>query len=107
MGAVVVEVAERFGVEPERWICKPWCWTLWNYYHLQELDRRQQWVLRMQRLESADLTAVAFHEPEGLQRERNAALADASGATKIDVDEWRARGLELLHQFEAGKVLPS
>ena len=100
-------VSERYGVEPERWIAKPWCWTLWNYFQLQELDRQRSWMARMQRQESAELAAIAFHEPKSLQHERQAALAIASCRPIGDEREALRARWESMHRDLMGSKLLS
>ena len=80
------------GPSIEYWRGQPFAYLLWSYRHLQELDRRHQWVGRMHRLDGAVLGAMAFHDPKLLEVERGKALADArdSGAPDDEAME-RAR----------------
>lgn len=61
----------------EYWRGQPFAYLLWTYRHLQELDRRRQWVARMHRVESAMLVAMGFHDPKLLDGERAKAVAAA------------------------------
>lgn len=76
----MVELAERVGPSVLYWQDQPFAYVLWTYRHLQELDRRRQWLGRMQRIESAMLMAAGFHDPKMLDREREKAIAAAGRA---------------------------
>jgi hypothetical protein len=96
-------VAKAFQGDPDVWSRRPWAYVLWCYWHLQAADRMREWVARMQRIEAAELLALAFHEPGKLGREREAAIAAA--ARPLSDEEARARGLGRLADMERGGVV--
>jgi hypothetical protein len=100
-----VEVAERVGQTVAYWRAQPFAFLLWTYRHLQELDRRRQWVERMQRVESAMFGAMGFHDPKLLDGERAKAVASArdSGPAPDDavMDRVRVMAAELAQLGDA------
>ena len=83
---MVCECAERLGGTVEHWLESPWAWTLYWYLDLQEQDKRRSWVERMNRIATAEMFAMAMHEPSRLSREREAAVADAGRRFVDDAD---------------------
>lgn len=88
----MAEVRERQGGSPAEWDEEPWEFVLYSYLHLKDLDRRRAWVERMQRLEAAELMALAFHKPERLADERSRILASAAGPQRFTNEELAERG---------------
>jgi hypothetical protein len=89
----------------ESWSDEPWEYVLWAYLHLKDLDYRRAWFERMERLSSAELIAMAMHDPWRLARERAVALADAA-RLPVPEDERAAMNaaLALAEQIDRGKV---
>lgn len=74
---MAVELAERLGPSLVWWLAQPLAFALWSYYHVQEYDHRTGWVDRIRRINSAHLSALAYHEPRKIDDERRLAIADA------------------------------
>ena len=99
---MVVEVAERVGPSLDWWLAQPFAYLLWTYYHLQELDRRRGWLLRMRGTEQAWMNAYAFHDPDRIKQKREEILAEAAST---DADETVLdRGRQLLADLEAARM---
>lgn len=92
-----MELAERVGPSYDYWLDAPFALALLVYRELQDRDHRQRWLARIDRIEAAELMAMAFHDPQRLQGARRDAIADAAG--KPDGDEI-ARAREMIEQLE-------
>lgn len=87
---------------------QPWAVTLWTFLGLLEQQRVQALVRRIDRIDEANLTALAHHEPNKLDIERNAALVDASihpDEAELTAEERRARDLAMVAELDAGRVM--
>lgn len=81
------------------WFAEPYEFVLWTYFQLQELDRRREWVQRLQRWELAFYIGKAFNQPADLTEIRAAILAAATAASlESDVDRLE-RGRALAAAF--------
>ena len=101
-----MEVAERLGPTLDYWRGQPFAFLLWSFHHLQELDRRRTWVARMHRIEAGGMTAMAFHDPKLLDKERDRALADAAaGPSADDIADVQAHGLRMVNDLNASGAL--
>lgn len=76
---ILSTVAERHHLG-ERVYSRSYAKTLLEYVTLRERDSIDEVITDSQRIADAGRTAVAFHEPEKLQREFDR-LADRSGTT--------------------------
>ena len=100
---MLVELVERLGHTFDWWLEQPLAFHRLCYAHLQELDRRRQWVARARSIEDAWLAARAFHDPESLKGEQQSHLASAAGQAADELA--LAKGFAMLAEFERGKVL--
>lgn len=103
---MLVELATRVhGTSPDWWLDQPFAYALWFYRNLQELDRRQDWVMRMQRIDSANLIALAMHEPHRLAHEHRMAVADAAPTPAWSTEQLRNIGLQIAAEMDRAGVL--
>lgn len=97
---MAVELGERVGPSLEWWLERPFAYALYAYRHLQEIDRRRDFIARVQRIEQGQLMAMAFHEPSKLAAEYRMAIADAGpvqdSAEVLDLGRRLAADLEAL-----------
>jgi len=100
----VAEVGPRFPDVLEQ----PWALTLWTYYQLAERNRIRALIERIDAVNDATLTAIAFNEPKKLADERENALSAAREKQAKDEKaeaEWRERAARLVAAIEGGGVL--
>lgn len=105
MGAICVAVAKDAGPRFPDILDQPWALTLWTYYQLSERDRIRTLIERIDAVNDATLTALAFNEPKKLSDERENALSAAheTPITKAKDDaEWRAARDRLLAAVDRG-----
>lgn len=76
----MVEVGERQGGTPAEWEEEPWEFVLYTYLQLKDNDRRRAFVERLERMEAAELMAIAIHDPRRLADERSRIIAVASSS---------------------------
>lgn len=100
---MLVELVERLGHSFDWWLEQPLGFLRLCYHHLQEIDRRREWVDEARQIRMAWLNARAFHDSDSLKGEQQALIASAAG---VDVDESAlVRGAAMLAEFERGKTL--
>jgi hypothetical protein len=80
---MLTEIVERLGHTFDWWESQPLAFLRLVYGHLQELDRRRQWIQRAQALDQAWLVAKAFHDPNILKDDHRMLIASA-GSHKED-----------------------
>lgn len=81
---------------------------MWTYYQLCERERIHALIERIDAVNEATLTALAFNEPKKLSDERDNALSAAKESLVKDEkadEEWKARAARLVAALEAGRVL--
>lgn len=100
---MLVELVERLGHTFEWWLEQPLAFHRWCFGHLQEIDRRRDWLGRVRQIDGAWLNARAFHDPDSLKSEQQSIFASAEGE---DADEMAlVRGTAMLAEFERGNTL--
>jgi len=87
------------------WLRRPWEYVLYWYFVLQERDRRERWQERMQRLDTASLIAIAFHEPKRLADERASAIAAAGPPITLSNEEIVQRGIAMAFDIQRAKLI--
>lgn len=93
---MLVELSARVGPSLDWWLCRPFAFALYCYRHLQEIDRRTDWLEKVRRLDFAKLIAIGFHEPSQLDTERRAIIAEAAGPVRPDeIDRARKMAAEI------------
>lgn len=100
---MLVELVERLGHSIEWWLFEPYAFALYCFLHLRELDYRRGWIRGGERIESASLTAIGFHEPQRLDRERTQHLQRAGAKDARTNEELVAYGLEVAHGWDAAR----
>lgn len=71
-------MAQRLGPSLEWWLEQSFAFALWSFHQLCDGDRARHWSERMQRLEGAEMMAIASHKPEVLAQERTRIIAMAA-----------------------------
>lgn len=94
---------ERLGHTFEWWIEQPLAFHRWCFGHLQEIDRRRNWLARARQIDAAWLNAHAFHNADSLQGEQQSHIASACGPGADEAALVRAAAM--LAEFERGNTL--
>jgi hypothetical protein len=97
---VIVTVARAMGQPVSVVARQSFALTLWTWYWLSDLDRERQMQDRFGRLDTASLTAMAFHDPKSLRSIESQILADA-GALAPMARDVRAEALERVARIAA------
>lgn len=102
---MAIELAERQGPSLAWWFDRPFAFALWAYRHLQEIDRRKEWIARMHRIEQAALMNHAFHDGKKLEQERQLALADAGPEDTRTAEDLLDIGRKMASEMDRTGVL--
>ena len=102
VGRVLVQTARGTG-QPLRAVAgESFALTLWTWYHLQRLDREASVERLGERTDLAGLVAVAFHDPQQLNKAELRYLA-AAGKLKATLDRTRSRLTALTDRIAQAK----
>jgi hypothetical protein len=89
-----MRVAIATGQSPAALWRAPYRRTLYEFYHLEQIERHEDFRVRGRALSAAGLTALAFHEPKRLAGEHQRLLSDMR--PRISDDEARANAMALI-----------
>lgn len=92
-------------IPARNWFAEPWAFVLWTYLQLQEIDRRRQWVERMQRIELGYLMNWAFAGSRELDAARSAAIRAAAGPIGAKEIAAIIRGDEVAEDMKRARVV--